>query len=56
MGINSVFADPNNIPNKIKIMPHISNIEYQQTFVRAYVGVCDFALLQKAYMYAMHFI
>ena len=42
LSFNSVFADPNNIPNKINHATH------------ACVCVCVILLLQKAY--AMHFI
>ena len=40
LGVNSVFADPNNIPNKIN---HATHIKYQRTIVR----VCASLLLQK---------
>ena len=36
------------------IMPHISNIEYQRTFVRVCVGACDFALC-KMHMQCISF-
>ena len=55
LGIKSVFADPNNIPNNIN---HATHIEYRVSNINEHLCACVCAcvtlLLQKTY--AMHFI
>ena len=49
LGINSVLADPINIPDKIN---HAKHIKYQQIFV----GVCDFASAKSIAFHLIHSI
>ena len=52
------FTDPNNIPNEIKIMPHISNTDYQistDICARACVCVCVIFLFCKKHMQCISF-
>ena len=55
LGIKSVFADPNNIPNKINHATHnqILHIKYQRTFVRA--CVCVWLCFCKKHMQCISF-